>query len=266
MIGFNEWLIMESQMSLTTSPGLEKYVDKAKNALIQYLNRYRGLERPAALGRFSYHLDQVRDAYGELIFRYNVIPRENRRGGDEMASPDDHLYDYYKKFSQGKTGARMYPSPKDALASIPDNPALGWRGMSWEEWKASKRRGYIQSMGEHNFDTQRDLTFYGSDPETAMSYAGSFAPTAFSATPKRPGIVIGVPRGHLMDRTQNPAIPGSELAHKGPLPLDHVAEIYMLVAVSGRAGTLELIVYKTGKVGEGSRSDARLSYVVRRIS
>jgi hypothetical protein len=265
MLSFSNWLLAESKMILNTAPGLESHRGQALHALTTYLNRYGGPEHKSASSRFSYFLEKVREGYSEKILQFRYAPIENRRASDEIASPDDYRREFYPADWDGKTGKRIYPTPKDAVESIPERAELAWRGMSWEEWKLTRSRGFVQSMGHYNFTNQAGLTFYGPDPNTGISYASGFAPIAFTVTPKRPGIVIGVSRSNLKDHTQNPGIPAGELAHEGPLPLSHVVEVYMLVATKGKPGTLELIIRNDGKISEGSRSDASIGYAIRRI-
>lgn len=265
MMRFTEWMITESGLRLGVSPGLEQHEEQAKKALDYYLRRSGAMTRTAALSRFNYTLEDMRESYHGVTFVFKYAPKENRRAVDDVAPKDDERWKYYPDTWDGRTGARIYPSPTDAIAEIPANAQLAWRGMSWEEWRASETRGYIQSAGEQNLSAQNGLTFYGHKPATAVRYAGSFASHPFTATPKRPGVIIGVPRARLMDHTEHEGVHNGEFAHVGALPLADVQEIYLLVAVRSGTGTLELNVSNEGYVSEGSRDDASMSYAIRRF-
>jgi hypothetical protein len=265
---FSHVRVAASKPKVITAPGLEQHRDKAEQALLTYLNRYGGgdIELKAAAARYEYTLEDVREYWSDVTYRFRYRPVEsNRRGRDEILGPEDERRQFYPDSWSGHTGRRVYPTPKDAIEDIPQDSGLGWRGMSWEEWRMSERRGFIQSVGQHNFLNQEGLTFYGYTPDTAAYYAGSFAPAAYKAGPIRPGIVIGVPRQELMDHKEDAGIPQGELAHRGPLSLSKVEQVYMLVTVTSKPGTVELIVNYQGKVSEGSRSDISMGYAIRHV-
>lgn len=263
-MNFRNWLLNEG-VSLQAKPGLESVLPQAEQALRTYLSRYGGPEMTSAFSRYQFTLEKYDNSYWDYdTFSFGYSPIEKNRGRDEIAEPDDTRWQYYSDWD-GKTGYRMYKTPKDAIEEIPANPNYGYRGMSWEEWQKLQKTGLIQSFGSHNFSNQENLTFYGYKPDTGESYAGSFAPMPFKPTPLKPGVIIAVPRQFLKDNSQNSNIPRGELAHEGPLSAKEIAEVYMLVATKSRQGKFDLMVNRQGKVSEGSRSNVSVSYAIRRL-
>jgi hypothetical protein len=260
----NFYLLTENKLQLKTAPGLEQYLPVAKKALTTYLKRYgTDLELNSSSARYVYTLTKFNagyHAYDTLSFEY--APIEKNRGRDEIIGPDDYRYGIYK---DDKTGRKIYKTPKDAIAEIPVDGTLAYRGMSWEEWKLIEKSGVIQSAGSHNFNNQAGLTFYGTRPDTGENYASGFAPVAFKPTPTRPGVVIAVPRNLLKNHKENPNIPTDELAHEGPLPSNKIVNVWMIVITKSKPGRFDLLVYKDGKVREGGGSHIGIGYAIRKM-
>ena len=249
MNSFRDFVIVEG-LNVTTSPELESHLKQAKEALGIYLQRYGdNQELKASAFRFKYTLIKCRvDKWSNettFYFKYDTIDKNRGLEAD---------------------GKKTYKTPKDAIESIPENPILAYRGMSWEEWKNIQKTGVIQSAGQHNFNNENGLTFYGLTPDTGESYAGSFAPAAYKPTPTRPGIIIAIPRHLLKNRQQNPNIPQGELAHEGPLDAKNIANAWMLVATKIKPGSFDLTVNdRTKKVTEGSRGTISIQYAIRQL-
>jgi len=252
-MSFRSFLLTEG-LSVNAAPGLEEYIPQAKAALVSYLQRYGdSQELKSASGRYNYVLVKYSpDKWSDtkrLYFKYDVI--DKGKGREEIITdPTDWRHEYGNW--DGKTGKKVFKSPKDAIESIPADPALAYRGMSWEEWKGIQKNGLIQSRGQHNFSNQTNLTFYGPSPGTGENYAGGFAPTSYGPSPKKPGVVISVPRALLKTPKDNPNIPNGELASEGPLDAKNIKNVWMLVTTKVKPGTFDLEINKrTGKVKEG---------------
>lgn len=102
-----------------------------------------------------------------------------------------------------------------------EDPNMMYRGMSWEEWEEAKRTGFIQSKGDMNIgEDQVGLTYYTDNVGEASSYASSFAPERYKATPEKPAIVIAVPKreGKSVGGTGR-----SEIGIEGQIPLSEVS-------------------------------------------
>lgn len=130
---------------------------------------------------------------------------------------------------------------------IPPSRLLAYRGMSWEEWQATKHRGFVKSAGHYNFTSQEGHTCFSSDPGQAEHYAGGFAPWPFQPGPGAPGIVIAVPRPHAQWANNQPV-----RREKGPahfrreemfcthrIPLTDVKGVWALVCTKVKPGTVE---------------------------
>jgi len=201
-------------------------------------------------------------------------------GRPEASDPDSHMHDFNVQHRGGMTGYNVHKTPEDALDEIPDDPRLGFRGMSWEEWQYIRKNGHIQSKGDYNLGTiQEKLTFYGS-ADTAVHYSSGFAAMAFKASQKRPSVVIAVSRDHLKDHTDHPGIPASELAHIGPLSSREIAGVWFILPVKSKMGKLDLMFswvpekgkdgeytgnYALGKQREGSRSSPSVGAAIKKV-
>ena len=101
-----------------------------------------------------------------------------------------------------------------------EDPDLMYRGMSWEEWQDTLRRGYIQSLGDMNIgEKQQGLTYYATHAGDAAMYAHAFAPTPYSASPEHPAVVVAVPRREGVD------VPGTgdnEIGVPQPIPVSEI--------------------------------------------
>ncbi len=73
----------------------------------------------------------------------------------------------------------------------PLGPGIIYRGMSHEEYEFFLRSGKIESAGDYNIgDQQVGLTYWATDPKTAISYANSFAPPQHKPTFLHPAYVM----------------------------------------------------------------------------
>lgn len=124
--------------------------------------------------------------------------RANWRG--KMGEFDPNFFDVVEDFLDldGKVvGTKDKLVPKVAIGDLPEAAEEGliYRGMSADEYEAIRKSGLIQSQGKYNIgDAQANLTYFGTDPRTAGSYANSFAPRDFKPTFEKPGYVVGVRR------------------------------------------------------------------------
>jgi hypothetical protein len=265
MLGFKfkDFLVAEG-LQITLSPHLESHRKQAEDALSKYFNRYKGPELQFASVRYAFHLKEIDKGwfeYDRYVFTYTPI--EAKRGMPEIAPKDDYRFEIDPNWS-GKTDKKLYKTPKDAIESIPDDPSLAYRGISWEEWQNIRKTGVIRSQGGYNLQRQENLTFWSPKPDTAQFYSSGFAPMAYKATMTRPGVVIAVPRSLLKDH-KHFGIPPGELGHLGDMPLNKITDVWMLVVNKVKPGTFDLYVFKNGTVKEGSRSDVSMGYAIRKL-
>jgi hypothetical protein len=256
-------------------PVQETDLTKLHSFAKQALNRYFQGDLSNAAARYVFHLKEINDAY-EIRFEFDLIPKG---GVPEASSPDSPSYDFDVEFKKGMTGWNVHKTPKDALDEIPDNPMMGYRGMSWEEWQYIRKHGHIQSKGGYNLgEIQEKLTFYGR-ADTAAYYSSGFAPLAFQSSKKRPSVVIAVSRSNLKDHKDHTGIPESELAHIGPLDAKEIAGVWFILTTRSKKGYLELVFdwvpekrgedytgsYVLGKQREGSRYSPSIGTAIKKI-
>lgn len=288
---FKNWLLNEvsSGFELKINPEIKSFAYEMKNGqpihdndpkklykfAKQALDHYFQGDLSNAAARYTFYLSNIRDAY-ETIFEFDLTPKG---GKPEFSSPDHPMHDIYMQHSGGMTGYKIHNTPKEALDEIPDDPTMGYRGMSWEEWQYIRKHGHIQSKGDWNFASQEKLTFYGR-ADTAAHYSSGFAPMAFQSSQKRPSVVIAVSMGNLKDHNDHPGIPAGELAHIGPLSSKEIMGVWFIVPTKSRRGKLELIFqyaavkdehgdytgnFVLGKPREGSRSSPSVGIAIKKV-
>jgi len=282
---FKNWIIEEA---ISISPSIKgfalkvnqngnalEYADekKIKSFLKNSMQKYYGNEFESLSSRYDIELSEIFEGSSEVFFKLLIKPKKFRE--PELASTDNDLYDYYKKYKGGKTGKYLRKNPEDAIKEIPNNPNFVYRGMSFEEWENIKKTGFIQSKGAYNIgDDQKGLTFYGK-ADTASSYAGHFSPWQFQTSRNKPSVVIAISKNNVKSHEDMPeAIPSSEYAHVGPLSSKEILEAWMVVPTRASFGSLDLIFkYVYNKNGyfelssprEGSRFTPDVSYVLKKI-
>ena len=186
--------------------------------------------------RYIFHLRKIDTRGNEATLTINFLPNTKKHGIPQMSQPGDISYDYNQKYKGGKTGRIDYKTPKDAIASIPVDPNLAYRGIAYEEWQNIKKTGLIKSKGHYNLG-QEGYTLFGTTPDQAQSYAHGFAPIPYQVGFKKPGIVIAIPKSGLLTHKDDPEqIPGSELALKGSLSISAIKNVWMLVPTQAREG------------------------------
>ncbi len=196
-------------------------------------------------GRYIFNVQKISNRYDGLTLTIQFLPRNKKPGTEKPLNPDSHLYEYYTKYHGGKSGKTIYKSPKDAIASIPPDPTLAYRGMCWEEWQSIQRSGFIMSNGTYNLgDEQSGLTCFAPNPDSAVHYAHGFAPIQYQISQTKPGIVIAVPKEGLLTHEQYPeGVPRGELAARGKVPNTQIQHIWMMIATeSSDKGFMEFII------------------------
>lgn len=276
---FKEWILSESiEINFDSiepfpikgqTPATQQEI---KEFIKQSLNKYFRGELNQTLQRYTITLAEVKETYSGIQFNYTIMPKG---GTPEPPDPNDPMYDYIMKYKDGKTNNVLFKTPKDAIDSIPDDPSLVYRGMSWEEWQFIRQTGTIKSNAGYNIGSSQDnLTFYG-NAETAQFYASGFAPMQYDTSKKRPSVIIAIPREHVLSHQDEPdAIPENEFAHAGSLDAKNIKHAWMLAPIKGRQGSFDLIhtwqavkdEYKLSDYpSEGSRSSPSVSYAIRQL-
>jgi hypothetical protein len=220
---------------------------------------------------------RVRDGWSDVTHEFIVEGRGGRRASFiewwDITSRDDPYA--IARAAEGQTIKVYDDAPHGRKPySIPAQRALAYRGMSWEEWRASRRSGFIGSAGWYNLGpTQEGRTYFGADPDQAEHYASGFAPWLFQPAHGRPGIVVAIPKVHLrwedaQDRRYRPKSAAhrrsGEMSHAGRVPLREVVEVWGLVAVKVKPGKQELIVEKRDphRITTGSSTTPSVVYTV----
>lgn len=195
-------------------------------------------------GRWDYrHQETSGDRY--VHHEYGIHP---------ATSPDSHTYTDHRgkthtvHYDPALTGGQV-PRPgkwghewddqnalRNELTDLAPPPGMLWRGMSREEYEKSRDRGYFESAGGHNFDSQQGITYFSTKPEQAENYATWFAPAAHKPTFTHPGYVVGIPDRPDAPRGPNPNRPdptSTEVGLPGRVPFSEATHHYV-----GRPSTI----------------------------
>lgn len=109
---------------------------------------------------------------------------------------------------------------------IKQDPELMYRGISAEEMSDILMRRQVQSRGDYNFDSQKGLTYFTSDPASAESYANGFAPPQHRPSMERPAYIIAAKRPDQSAITNVGGVASHEIGVNRPTPLDDLVGVY----------------------------------------
>jgi len=157
----------------------------------------------------------------------------------------------------------VYGDKRTPVEEVKTNPNHAYRGMSYDEWLAAEKRGYIKSEGLYNFDVEKGHTLFADNFGSAQAYAGGFAPSHLAGTFERPGVIVGIPKSLT---AKAPGAPGSQtgyLSVKGRVPISEIGEVYHLLPRKSGIGEIGIVkdTY-TGAIKEGSAAHSTSSYDV----
>lgn len=256
---FSEWVLTESNIEVPANTQLpllikaggdvveyattKKIQDILHTILRRYFNRIDSNGWRFAKDRYKFKLTNIRNESDYFSLKLQIDSITRKRGEDEVIPPGDPSYDYYQKYGGGKTGAKIFKTPKEAIEDIEPDAKMAYRGVAWEEWQYIQSTGHIMSLGSHNLGGQEGWTLFGYEPRTALAYAHGFAPIQYMSSSRKPGVVFSVPRSLLKTHKEAPkAVPNSELGHEGPLSSRAIKSAWMLTPRSIKPGDVEFII------------------------
>lgn len=251
-------MTLEAALTLTTEPHLS-LADRelALRALRTYFRRYPGEDQePNFAARVEFHLADVRPGWSgsrRLTFVLKAPKgREIEREG--WSGP--------RKGKRYGAAERLPPITREF--SLPSEPELVYRGMSWEEWSAAMRAKVVASRGLYNLGAeQRGLTFFTPEADGALYYASGFAPEAYKAAITRPAVVIGVSRRWVA--CAGPGIPEGECAAKHPIPITAVERVWLVAPQEVLDGKLVIEITRDRVEVIDARWPDRHSLAIKRI-
>lgn len=109
---------------------------------------------------------------------------------------------------------------------IKQDPELMYRGMSADELADILLNRQIKSRGDYNFDNQKGLTYFTSDPASAESYANGFAPADHKPNMERPAYIVAAKRPSGDAITNVGGVATHEIGVNRPTPLNDVVGVY----------------------------------------
>ncbi len=101
------------------------------------------------------------------------------------------------------------------------------RGMSHDEYQNILKHGKIKSKGTGNLGTEQEgLTYFTTRPDTAQSYANSFAMKKHIPTEDKPAYIVSIKRPHP-DRIKSVAGTGEhEVGVTGDISADDIVAVH----------------------------------------
>ena len=182
-------------------------------------------------GPFFQTLNQQPNTLSEETAEQRATYRASWRG--RLGEYDPNFFDVEEDSLEDEKGQVI--AVKDVLRpkrnlnsklSFEPNPQLVYRGMSNAEFENIKKTGVIKSKGDYNLQGQEGLTYFTTRPETADSYAHSFAPWSQKANWDKPAWVIAVPKPDPSQIVHVPGTGSHEVGVKGVINADQIKEIY----------------------------------------
>jgi thioredoxin reductase len=186
---------------------------------------------------------------------------QSRARGDKVIPLYDPRLAKLVTLDKGTVIERKIPVPLDPTkADIRplDRKDVIYRGMSAEEYEASKARGYLESRGDYNIgEAQHGLTYWSNEVQTAQSYANGFAPWQYKATFEKPAYVVAIPTPAKV--VINPAYP-TETGVPGQIPMSEIVAAWRGDAFDHEPGELDAhqLTDNEYQTGSGHGASARV--------
>ena len=173
--------------------GLPPDVEIKDRHLLRMLDsgRYRAVAKPGWRdGRYTIEL-HPRDTDGMEPYRNNPEKDVNHWRDPavteiEITNPGEEYLE--RHYARAKNGYSHEIEP------LPGRDII-YRGMSFEEYQSYRQTGEIKSNGSFNIGAEQvGLTYWATDPDTAVSYANSFALAHLKPTFGKPCYVMATQR------------------------------------------------------------------------
>jgi hypothetical protein len=219
--------------------------------------RFREKQLHAAIARGGHNVFRAIATPGKEPGQYQVhlhpanpgkaLPYQQRVGRDKTTYYDPELADLHTE-DKGveyleRTFARAKPHLSTEFEGLPEKDVM-YRGMAAEEYEGFRKYGEIKSHGTYNIgDQQNGLTYWTTDPQSARSYANSFAPMQWKPTIGHPCYVVAATLPNPKDTRRVRGTGEHEIGVTRPVNaddvravwcgqvFDHTAEIYDLKPV-----------------------------------
>jgi len=196
------------------------------------------------------HLGSEEGGWTTTYHKFGIVPLK-----EEFVPKEERDY----------RGETITYGKKKGTKSIPRKAGLIYRGMSWQEYQNSLKRGYFKSRGGYNIGaSQKGATCASRSPEQAMSYASWFTPFPKTPTPEEPGVVVAFEENALWEGNNLYTGSSNEVQRKGIIPLSEMEEVYVFQMEKFIPGHMEIIKDAHG-MQSGSRSGPRVEGTWRRI-
>lgn len=166
-------------------------------------------------------VEEKQDYLGKTRYRYKIDPKP---AAYVQNGPRGESYDSRIAGVQRGKVALLRGSGYSKENPMKASEGYLYRGVSALEMEQIRKTGVIRSRGDMNIvDSQRGTTSFATDPRTATSYAGGFAPLRNQPTFDNPSFVLrirdeGFPRANIN-------LPDNEVSLTGPVPASAIVEI-----------------------------------------
>jgi len=263
MIKLKSFIINES---LKLSFG-EEFSTEQKRLATEALKYYIKKEWPyienasgKMANRFEFELTRIRDAWSEIIITFKY----SEKGGKSVNMPP---YPESPRIVKHK----VHNDIKSAIDDIPKNQNSVYRGMSFEEALAIKKKGYIMSNSSLTLGaSQEGYTFFGEDPKTAHFYASGFQPLPLTGTRNKPPVIIEIPKTYVTPadttintKTNHPVGSRGEWVSNKPIETNKISNVWFVISKSSTQGDFDVIYDKhQEKFHGGSRAPISIRSVL----
>jgi hypothetical protein len=151
----------------------------------------------------------------------------------DLTTDTDYSEGFFKDWAKPKAHVAINP--------VSNNPDWIYRGMSFEEFQNFKKTGMIKSLGSYNIGSEQEgLTYWSDNIGQARSYADSFAPSEFKATPNRPAYIVAAVRPDPSDIKKVKGTGADEIGVKRAINRSEVRQIWRGTPVVYRPARFDL--------------------------
>lgn len=258
-----KWRYMSEYTSIAGHPEYEKLIPQAKRVIRRFFEVH-----PEAASRWTFILTGAfKASWDEIAFEFKLEPRGGKHGKTPRYSDPEFEKEMLAAGvspEELQRDAKIYRDVKGAAKDVTSDSKLAYRGFSFEGWLDAKKKGHVESKGEHNLGDQVG-TFWGETFETGRFYASAFAPFPVDVTRRRPGVIISRSRKGLLTHADDPKnIPERELVSMEPTPLKDLVNVWFLVPESENFAEQQLIwdvTKDTIRRGSGGPSSKKIALI-----
>lgn len=191
-------------------------------------------------------------SFKEFLLEAMEPYRSGWRGIKRFSNVSQYDPEYYEKQPEklsddGRSiGWRQKLVPKKQIISRPSeiiskSDDVIHRGMSHDEYQNILKHGKIQSRGSGNIGgEQKGLTYFSTDPDSAASYANTFAMRGKTPTPDKPAYIVSIKRPHPSRIKSVSGTGEHEVGVEGEISADDIVAVHKGHVIQHQPADLEV--------------------------